>query len=212
MNIQAIEHLKNVDSRLAKVIDHVGNNLNMEYNSSIDSFFFLVKEIVGQMLSSTVKKIIVSRLVVLCENVLTPEKVSELNIAQLRNIGLSKSKANYIINLANLVKSREITFEKFYNLTDDEIIAELTKIRGIGNWTAKMYLIFYLQRENVLPYEDAAFLQAYKWLYNTKLTSPKSISRRCKRWQPYTSIGAKYLYIALDSGLTKVPIGDFLNG
>jgi DNA-3-methyladenine glycosylase II len=73
-----------------------------------------------------------------------------------------------------------------------------------------MYLLFFLQREDILPYEDGAFLQAYKWLYNTKVIKPESIVRRCKQWKPYTSIAARYMYRALDTGLTKIPIKDFL--
>ena len=73
-----------------------------------------------------------------------------------------------------------------------------------------MYLIFYLQREDILPLEDGAFLQAYKWLYNTKVTKPQSITKRCAKWKPYTSIGARYMYRALDTGLTKIPIKKFL--
>ena len=73
-----------------------------------------------------------------------------------------------------------------------------------------MYLLFFLQRDDVLPYEDGAFLQAYRWLYNTKKCDQKNIEKRCKKWKPYTSIGARYLYRALDTGLTKLPIKDFL--
>lgn len=73
-----------------------------------------------------------------------------------------------------------------------------------------MYLIFFLQRENILPYEDGAFLQAYKWLYNTKKVAPESISRKCRKWKPYQSIGARYMYQALDRGLTKIPVKVFL--
>lgn len=109
-----------------------------------------------------------------------------------------------------MVTNNQIDFALLETLPDREVIKYLTAIKGIGNWTAKMYLIFFLQREDVLPYEDVAFLQAYKWLYNTKVVKPESIGRRCRIWKPYTSIGARYLYRALDSGLTKIPIKDFL--
>ena len=73
-----------------------------------------------------------------------------------------------------------------------------------------MYLLFFLLRDNILPYEDGAFLHAYKWLYNTKSVDIESISRRCKKWKTYQSIGARYLYQALDRGLTKIPLKEFL--
>ena len=205
-----IQHLKKADVRLSKVIDKIGNLDYSAYNNHPDSFLFLVREIVGQMISSSVKKVIWGRFVVLCDNAITPSTVSKLRLEQLRSIGLSQSKSSYILNLAQLVSNNEIDFEKLETLPDDEVMKVLTSIKGIGNWTAKMYLLFFLQREDILPYEDGAFLQAYKWLYNTKVIKPESIARRCKKWKPYTSIGARYMYRALDTGLTKIPIKDFL--
>lgn len=83
------------------------------------------------------------------------------------------------------------------------MIYELTRIRGIGTWTAKMYLLFVLQRSDVLPVEDVAFLQGYKRLYRTDDVSKESIIKKCKKWKPYSSIAARYLYRAVDTGLIK---------
>ena len=209
--MDAIQHLKKADVRLSKVIDKIGSIDYSAYNNHPDSFLFLVREIVGQMISSSVKKVIWGRFMVLCDNAITPSIVSKLRLEQLRSIGLSQAKSSYILNLAKLVSNNEIDFEKLETMPDDEVMNVLTSIKGIGNWTAKMYLLFFLQREDILPYEDGAFLQAYKWLYNTKVIKPESIARRCKKWKPYTSIGARYMYRALDTGLTKIPISDFLN-
>ena len=206
-----IEHLKKRDYRLSKVIERIGSLDYSAYNNHQNSFLFLVREIVGQMISSSVKKVIWRRFGELCNNTITPSTVAELSLEQLRSIGLSKSKSSYILNLAKLVSNNEIDFKKMETMSDDEVIKVLTSIKGIGNWTAKMYLLFFLQREDILPYEDGAFLQAYKWLYNTKVIKPESIVRRCKKWKPYTSVGARYMYRALDTGLTKIPIKDFLN-
>lgn len=209
-NYKEIEHLKKVDERLAKVIDHIGYLDLKSYNFQFDSFQFLVSEIVGQMISSKVRKIIFNRLLDLCDNNLTPQNISKLSIQDLRGIGLSQSKSKFIINLANLTITKQIDFSVLNHLSDDEVMKELKTIEGIGNWTAKMYLLFFLQRNDVLPFEDGAFIQAYKWLYNTKAIKPTSISRKCKKWKPYSSFGARYLYKALDNGLTKIPIKDFL--
>jgi len=209
ISIEKIHYLQTADSRLGKVIERIGV---IDYPNTIhsDSFLFLVREIVGQMISSNVKKIIWERFTVLCNNTISPSTISRLSLEQLWSIGLSRSKSSYILNLAKLVSNNEINFEKLETMPDDEVMKVLTSIKGIGNWTAKMYLLFFLQREDILPYEDGAFLQAYKWLYNTKAIKPESIARRCKRWKPYTSIGARYMYRALDTGLTKMPIKDFL--
>ncbi len=208
--MDVIEYLKKQDSRLSKVIDRIGELDYTTYNNHTDSFLFLVREIVGQMISSNVKKVLFSRLVLLCDNAITPTTICNLNVEDLRKIGLSFSKSDYILNLAFLVKKGDINFELIDKLPDNEVLKALTSIKGIGNWTAKMYLIFYLKREDVLPYEDGAFLQSYKWLYNTKVIKPESIIKRCKKWKPYSSIGARYMYRALDTGLTKIPIKVFL--
>lgn len=208
-NEEAVEHLISADSRLKKVIKSVGELQIYKYGSS-DVLIFLVREIVGQMISSGVKKLIFQRLLDLCNNNITPETLNNLTVEQLHEIGLSNAKSNYILNLAHLVSVKAIDFDYINSLNDDEALKELVKIKGIGKWTAKMYLIFFLQRENILPYEDGAFLQAYKWLYNTKKVTPESISRKCKKWKPYQSIGARYMYQALDRGLTKIPLKEFL--
>ena len=209
--MESLDHLQKVDKRLSKVIEKIGILEYHSYNDSGDGFVFLVREIVGQMISSKVKKVLYNRLLELCSNEITPYCISALSVEDLRGIGLSKSKSEYIINLANLAKEGNINFSELSQMSDENVIKNLTAIKGIGNWTAKMYLIFFLQREDVLPYEDGAFIQSYKWLYNTNKTDKVSITRKCKKWTPYTSIGARYLYRALDTGLVKVPIKEFLN-
>lgn len=84
-----------------------------------------------------------------------------------------------------------------------DVIKKLTSVRGIGNWTAKMYLLFVLGRQDILPYEDGAFLQSYRWMYRTDECATQAVLKRCKKWKPYSSIASQYLYRALDMGLTK---------
>ena len=88
-------------------------------------------------------------------------------------------------------------------MDDPDVIKMLTSIKGIGNWSAKMYLIFALNRQDILPFEDMAFLQTYQWMYKTSDCKPASVSAKCKKWRPYSSIAARYMYRALDMGLTK---------
>ncbi len=202
-----IDYLKSQDSRLSLVIDSIGE-LNISQHSN--GFVFIIKEIVGQMISKKVQEIIWGRLVKLCKDEVSANVISNITIDQLSGIGLARTKCIFIKSFAQKVKDNEFDFSLLNNLASDEAINYLTSFKGIGSWTAKMYLIFYLQREDVLPYEDGAFRQAYKWLYNTRITKPESIERRCKKWKPYSSIAARYMYRALDTGLTKIPIKDFL--
>lgn len=207
MNNDILEYLQQRDQRLGLVIRRIGH---FNFNVHNDPFSFLASEIVGQMLSDKVRKVIESRLLSLCNGQLTVDSLLKIDVESIKGTGLSTAKALYIVNLAHLIKNNEIDFSRISELEDNEAINELTKIRGIGVWTAKMFLIFFLGRENVLPYEDGAFLQAYKWLYNAKSLKPSTIKRRCAKWKPYSSIGARYMYRALDLGLTKIPINDFL--
>ena len=88
-------------------------------------------------------------------------------------------------------------------MNDSDVFKYLTSFKGIGKWTANMYLIFVLNRKDILPTNDAAFLQAYEWLYKTTDRSDTSIRNKWRKWKPYSSSASRYLYRALDSGLTR---------
>jgi 3-methyladenine DNA glycosylase/8-oxoguanine DNA glycosylase len=105
--------------------------------------------------------------------------------------------------MAALIRDKADFFDDLARQSDGEIMKHLTSLRGIGSWSAKMYLIFVLNRLDILPYEDGAFLQAYKWLYDTEDVKPASIIYQCKPWKPYSSLAARYLYRALDAGMVK---------
>ena len=98
---------------------------------------------------------------------ITVTAINSLSDEQIRNIGTSAAKVSYIRALTNAIVSDAINLTELPRLDDREIIKTLTSVKGIGNWTAKMYLIFVLNRQDVLPTEDVAFLQAYEWLYKT---------------------------------------------
>ena len=203
----AIQHLMKKDKRLAKVIAMVGD---IEYEEQADCFARLVRSIVNQMLSNKVARVLRDRLALLCGGQITPRAILKLSREQLREIGLSYAKADAILGAAQAVVDGQIHFEKFPQMTDEEVIKELTTLKGVGVWSAKMYLLFTLNRPDVLPYEDGAFLQSYAWLYKTKELTPKAIEKRCKKWKPYSSFAARYLYYALDMGLTKKEFHLFL--
>lgn len=200
-NSPSIQYLVKKDKRLARVIDTVGPisytpHYGNEYN-------FLVHEIIEQMLSVKAGRKIYDRLALRCENSITPENISKLTDEEIRSTGTSSAKVSYIRNITNAVLDGSLSFNALENAPDDEVIIKLISFRGIGTWTAKMYLIFVLNRPDVLPYEDGAFLQSYRWLYKTTDCKPASIIKRCKKWKPYSSIAARYLYRVLDLGMTK---------
>ena len=197
---ECIQYLSTVDKRLAKAISMVGP---ITYQPHEDSYSFLVHEIIEQMLSTKVSKKMFERLTILCNGDVTPIAVSLLTDDQIRGIGISQSKVSYIRNLTYAITKGELLLDALGDLPDKTIMDLLCSIRGIGSWTAKMYLIFVLDRQDVLPFEDFAFLQGYKWLYKTEDISRKSVEKRCRKWKPYSSIAARYMYKALDLGFTK---------
>lgn len=105
--------------------------------------------------------------------------------------------------MTEAVRCRQIDLGQIKEKTDIQIMKELTALKGIGNWTAKMYLIFCLNRQDILPYEDFAFLQGFGWLYKTDDFSRQNVEKKCKKWKPYSSVAARYMYKALDLGFTK---------
>lgn len=198
---ESVIYLKNKDKRLAKLIDTIGEITYLPYQG--DPYLFLLDTIIGQMLSKKVANCICERVHNLCNGKVSPYKISNLSIEQLRSVGVSYSKSEYILNLTSAVIDKKINFTELPSFNDETVLKKITSIRGLGNWSAKMYLIFVLNRPNILPYEDGAFLQSYSWLYKTDDIRPTSIKKRCKKWEPYSSIASRYLYKALDTGLTK---------
>lgn len=110
---------------------------------------------------------------------------------------------SYIRNITNAIIEGELNLDELAYMSDAEVMATLTKIRGIGNWTAKMYLIFVLNRPDIFPTEDVAFLQGYRWMYKTEDTSRQAVEQKCRKWKPYSSIASRFHYRALDAGFTK---------
>lgn len=198
---QAVQHLCKVDRRLAKVIALVGE---VKYEPHTDNpYVFLVHEIIEQMLSVKAGAKIFERLEILCDGEITPAKIAALTDEQIRSTGTAGAKVTYIKNLTDLVLSETLDLSKLSLLSDEEVISKLVGIRGIGSWTAKMYLLFVLDRPDVLPYEDVAFLQAFCWMQKTSDRNKDIVLKKCKKWKPYSSTASRFLYRALDMGLTK---------
>lgn len=196
----SIQHLCQKDKRLAKVINMVGD---ISYQLYDDPYAFLVHEIIEQMLSVKAGRKILSRLEDMCGGSVTPESVNKFTAEEIQAIGTSSAKAKYIKGLTEAVISRELNFASLEALPGKDVIKELTKLKGIGEWTAHMYLIFVLNRQDILPTADVAFLQVYEWLYKTDDHSKQAVEKKCKKWRPYSSIVARYLYRVLDGGYTK---------
>lgn len=200
MDMPSVQYLCRKDKRLAKVISMVGA---ITYAPHTNGYSFLVHEIIEQMLSVKAGQKIYTRLEALCDDEISPSRITALSDDEIRSIGTSASKVSYIRNITNTIIEGTLNLDDLAQKSDAEVMSALTKIRGIGNWTAKMYLIFVLDRPDILPTEDVAFLQGYRWAYKTVDCSRKSVEQKCKKWKPYSSIAARFLYRALDMGFTK---------
>lgn len=161
----SIKYLCKKDKRLAKVIELIGP---ISYTVHDDAYEFLIHEIIEQMLSIKAGNKIFSRLVSLCNGKVTPEAISKLSDEEIKSIGTANSKVSFIRSVTDAVISGKLNFEELTTMSDKDVFSTLTSIKGIGKWTANMYLIFVLDRPNILPTNDAAFQQAFEWLYKTE--------------------------------------------
>ncbi|GEO78159.1 HhH-GPD family protein [Companilactobacillus mindensis DSM 14500] len=195
-----IKYLCQKDKHLAKAIKMIGP---LDYQVNRDGYAFLVSQIIGQMLSNKVADVLTQRLTNDCQGHISITSINSLSDEDIRAIGISHSKVNYIRNLTEAIVKKDIDFAQYQTMNDVDIIKDLTTVKGIGNWSAKMYLLFVLDRPDILPFEDVAFLQGYGWIYKTTDYKVELVKKKCKKWHPYSSLAARYMYKVLDSGLTK---------
>lgn len=199
---EEVKYLCEKDELFSYAVNYIGT---IEYTLHDDAFRHFVDTIIGQMLSNKVGDVISGRFAALCDNEITPERVVSLTIPELRAIGLSNAKSEYILNFAHIVSEKPSFFQELELKTDDEIRKELMAIKGIGIWSTNMYLLFVLGRPDILPTEDGAFAQAVKWLYgyDDHTRERKSLRKLLSHWSPYSSVASRYMYRLLDSGITK---------
>lgn len=188
----AVRHLKKSDPVLAAVIERVGP-CRLAFREP--TFETLVRSIAFQQLNGKAAKSIYDRLVVAAGGVLTPESLLALTPDQMRAVGLSRQKLSYMRDLAERTRSGEINFALLPGMSDKEVIEHLTRVKGIGEWSAQMFLIFALRRPNILPTGDYGVRAAIKAQYRKrKLPDPKQIEKLARTWHPYCSVACWYLW------------------
>ena len=194
----ALNQLKLADPILSEIINRVGD-YRLEYRDP--SFETLVKSIVYQQLSGRVASVIFARLVAAAGGKLTTESILKLRPARMRGAGLSAQKTVYIRDLARHTRDGHVVFEELEQLRDEEVIETLTMVKGIGVWTAHMFLIFALRRPDVLPTGDLGIRAAIRKAYGlAELPKPVEIETLARPWRPYCSVASWYLWRSLDAG------------
>lgn len=202
--IDAVAHLKRVDPVLGDVIDRVGPYL---IPRRPERFQALVRAIIFQQLAGRAAQTIYDRFVkaVGGNRFPTPALVLAATDETLRAAGLSRGKMAYIRDLAAHVRDRTLNFHRFSAMDDDAIVIDLTRVRGIGRWTAEMFLMFNLHRPDVFPVDDLGVRNAVARLYAmTQPPPPKELREFGERWRPYRSVAAWYLW----QSMTLVTPGD----
>jgi DNA-3-methyladenine glycosylase II len=165
-----------------------------------DHFSALVRAITGQQLSTKAASTIFGRLVALMPDGVTPAALAALTDEQLREVGMSRQKITYFRDLCEKTLTGVVPLDALDTLADDEVIAALTKVKGIGRWSAEMFLMFRLHRPDVLPVDDLGILNAVKNVYRLrKRPTAERVRKIGEAWKPYRSVACWYLWRSLDN-------------
>ena len=193
----AVQHLKK-DPVLAAIIRRTGP-FAMEYGEPV--FEELVRSIVYQQLSGRVAGVIFGRLRdALGDGPVTPAGILKLRPERMRRLGLSGQKTLYIRELAKHAKKGSVIFERLPEMDDQAVIDNLTQVKGVGVWTAHMFLMFALRRPDVLPVGDLGIRTAIQRAWNlSELPKPAEIERLAARWRPWASVASWSLWRSLDN-------------
>ena len=197
---KAVAHLKKVDPVLARVIDKIG--VYKGWPASNGSHFDAVcRSIVFQQLSGKAAGTIHGRFQGLYGGrTPLPAELAITSDENLRAVGLSRQKSAYLKDLGARVTSGEFPIETLHELTDEEVISALTQVKGIGRWTAQMFLMFRLGRPDVLPELDLGVQKGIQRAYRLrKLPTPERVKKIGSRWAPYRTVGSWYMWRLLDT-------------
>lgn len=185
-----INYLKRKDKKLAWAIEQIGH---IERRLDVDLFASVVRHIVGQQISSKAQATVWARLEDRL-SVVTPASVHAASPEELQSLGMSLRKAEYIKDFASKIVSGEFALQAVEQLSDEEAIAALSSLKGIGRWTAEMILLFCLQRPDILSFDDLAIQRGLRMLYHHRKITRELFNKYKKRYSPYGSTAAIYLW------------------
>jgi DNA-3-methyladenine glycosylase II len=167
---------------------------------TMEPFPALVRTITAQQISTKAAATIHGRLIALMPSGVSPEALLALTDAQMREAGLSRQKASYLRDLAAKVSSGELPIETLHELEDEAVIEAIVKVKGLGRWSAEMFLMFRLRRPDVLPVDDLGIVNAIQRLYGLrKKPKPDRIRKIAEAWRPYRTVACWYLWRSLEN-------------
>ena len=183
------------DKRLGKIINQYPRDFLF---TKSDPFYTLARSIVGQQISVKAAQAVWDRFEKKVKKV-TPKKTYELHYMSLKSCGLSRQKITYLKSLSDAFLNKTINPNKWQSYTDEDIIVELTKIKGIGRWTAEMFLIFNLCKPDIFPADDLGLIKGICNCYGLKYPiSKENAIKLSKKWKPYRSVATWYFWRSLD--------------
>ena len=199
----AMKHLLSADPVLGALVEAQGplTDEQRRRGRPAEAYGALLRSIVGQQLSTKAARTIFERLIGLYGGQApAPEQIVATDAEELRGVGLSRAKAAYLRSLAEHVIDGELELDRLDELPDEEVIAQLTAVKGLGPWTAHMFLIFHLRRPDVLPVGDLGVRRAVQLAYGMEDLPPAAeLERIAERWRPYRSLASLYLWRSLDN-------------
>ncbi len=190
-------HIQKDDPTMKRIVKAVGP---CTLKTKSDRFLTLVDSILSQQISGAAARTIRSNLVQAVQpNTICPEVLVTFDVDQFRSLGISRQKAGYILDLAGKVHEGEVNLKGVGRLDDEGVIVELTKIKGIGPWTAKMFLMFCLGRLDVFPHDDLGLQNAIKKHYQPRgIFDKQRMEKIAQPWRPYATIASWYLWRSLE--------------
>lgn len=185
-----ISYLKSKDKKLAEVIEQIGH---IDRKIDTDIFSAVVHHIIGQQISTKAQATIWQRM---------QDKIGKVDasgilgagVDELQSLGMTYRKVEYITDFATKVQNGEFDIEGIYEKSDEEVIEELSALKGIGRWTAEMILLFCLQRPNVFSYDDLAILRGLRMVYHHRKIDKALFEKYRRRFSPYCSVASLYLW------------------
>ena len=192
---EACAHLARKDRVMKKIIPQFGDAI---LESRGDAFVTLARSIVGQQISVKAAQSVWDKFARLSRKI-TPAGVLKLKVDDMRAAGLSVRKVEYLVDLALHFHSGAVHVRDWQGMDDEAIVAELVGIRGIGRWTAEMFLIFHLMRPNVLPLDDVGLINGISRNYfSGEPVSRSDVREVAQAWQPYCTVATWYIWRSLD--------------
>lgn len=183
------------DKKLSKIIESYPNDFLF---SKSDPFFTLARSIVGQQISIKAAQSVWDRLEIKIKKI-KPEIILKTHSSTLKSVGLSRQKVKYLKNLADAFIEKKIKINLWDKMNDEEIVQDLIQIKGIGRWTAEMFMIFNLCRADIFPLDDIGMIKGLCKLYKISYpTEREKIIKIGKKWKPYRSVATWYLWRSLD--------------